>query len=49
MLCVSQPTLGEEKIINGAVMLKRIKSEFFKKKIVTLKVFKNTQTNLNLS
>lgn len=31
MLCVSQPTLGEEKITNGVVMLKRIKSEFLKK------------------
>ena len=37
MLCVSQPTLGEEKIINGAVMLKRIKSEFFKKKNSSIK------------
>lgn len=39
MLCVSQPTLGEEKITNGVVMLKRIKSEFLKK-IVALKYSK---------
>lgn len=42
MLCVSQPTLGEDKITNGVVMLKRIKSELFKKKIA-LKVSKSTQ------
>lgn len=48
MLCVSRPTLGEEKITNGVVMLKRIKSEFLKK-IVALKVFKNVQTNLSLN
>ena len=44
MLCVSQPTLREDKITNGVVMLKRIKSEFFKKKKKkALKVSKSTQ------
>lgn len=41
---VCQPAhLGEDKITNGVVMLKRIKSEFFFKKIIALKVSKSTQ------
>lgn len=46
MLRVSQPTLEEEKITKGVLILKRIKSQGFFLYIYILKCFKNIQNQL---